>query len=58
MDTQRILQFLKDVAANNNRPWFQSHKDEYDAVRQDFEAGVAQLIGRIADFDDSADEPV
>ena len=53
MDTQRILQFLKDVAANNNRPWFQSHKDEYDAVRQDFEAGVAQLIGRIADFDDS-----
>ena len=53
MDTQRIIQFLKDVAANNNRPWFQSHKDEYDAVRQDFEAGVAQLIGRIADFDDS-----
>lgn len=53
MDTQRILQFLKDVAANNNRPWFQSHKDEYNAVRQDFEAGVAQLIGRIADFDDS-----
>ena len=53
MDTQRILQFLKDVAANNNRPWFQSHKDEYDAVRQDFETGVAQLIGRIADFDDS-----
>ena len=53
MDTQRILQFLKDVAANNNRPWFQEHKDEYDAVRQDFEAGVAQLIGRIADFDNS-----
>ena len=53
MDTQRILQFLRDVAANNNRPWFQEHKGEYDAVRADFEAGVAQLIGRIAAFDAS-----
>ena len=53
MDAKRILQFLRDVAANNNRPWFQSHKDEYEAVRADFESAVAQLIGRIAEFDET-----
>ena len=29
MNVNRILDFLKDVAVNNNRPWFQTHKDEY-----------------------------
>lgn len=53
MDAKRILQFLRDVAANNNRPWFQSHKDEYEAIRTDFESAVAQLIGRIAEFDET-----
>ena len=28
MNASRILDFLKDIAANNNRPWFQAHKDE------------------------------
>lgn len=53
MDAKRILQFLKEITVNNNRQWFQEHKDEYEVVRADFEAGVAKLIGRIADFDDS-----
>lgn len=53
MDTKRILQFLRDVSANNNRPWFQEHKAEYDACRQDFEQGVAEAIARIATFDPS-----
>ncbi len=53
MDTKRILQFLRDVAANNNRPWFQEHKDEYETVRSDFESMVTEMIGRIAHFDDS-----
>ena len=29
MNAKRILQFLRDVSANNNRPWFKAHKDEY-----------------------------
>lgn len=53
MQTQRILSFLRDIAANNNRPWFQQHKQEYDAVRQDFENGIALAIGKITEFDDS-----
>ncbi|MCR4853879.1 MAG: DUF2461 domain-containing protein [Prevotella sp.] len=53
MQAKRIITFLKDVAANNNRPWFQEHKGEYDAVRKDFEEGVQLAIGRIAEFDSS-----
>ena len=51
MDTKRILGFLKQVAANNNRPWFQEHKSEYEAVRADFEQGVQQALERIVTFD-------
>ena len=53
MHSKRIIQFLKDVAANNNRPWFQEHRSEYDAVRQDFEDGITMAIARIAEFDSS-----
>lgn len=52
MDTNIIIKFLKRVAANNNRPWFQEHKAEYDAARAEFERGVGQLIERTMTFDD------
>lgn len=51
MDAKRILSFLRQVMANNNRPWFQEHKAEYDAVRAEFERGIAQTIERIMTFD-------
>ena len=53
MQSQRILGFLKDIAANNNRPWFQQNKKEYEIVRHDFEEGVALAIGKITEFDDT-----
>lgn len=53
MDAKRILQFLRDLMVNNNRPWFQDHKDEYQAVKDDFERGVGQAIARISTFDSS-----
>lgn len=53
MQARRILNYLSDLAANNNRPWFAEHKDEYLAVRADFEDGVAKAINRIARFDQS-----
>lgn len=52
MDAKRILDFLRQVMANNNRPWFMEHKAEYDAVRADFEHGVQQALERIVGFDD------
>lgn len=53
MDAKRIISFLKAVMANNNRPWFQEHKDEYDAVRAEWERGVGQALERIVAFDPS-----
>ena len=51
MDQKRILQFLRQVMANNNREWFQEHKKEYETVRAKFERGVQQAIERIMTFD-------
>ena len=53
MNTRLILSFLRDVAAHNDRTWFQAHREDYMAARADFEEGVVQAIGRIAEFDPS-----
>lgn len=53
MNTLKILTFLKDVMANNNRQWFQAHRAEYDEARAEFEAGAAEAIVRISAFDPS-----
>ena len=53
MDTKRILGFLRDISANNNRQWFAQHKDEYLAAKEDFEAGIALAIPKIATMDPS-----
>lgn len=51
MEQERILNFLQQIKANNNRDWFHEHKGEYDIVRADFEHGVQQAIERISTFD-------
>ena len=53
MNTKIILSFLRDIAANNNREWFQSHKAEYERAKNEFEEGVTRLILKIAEFDPS-----
>lgn len=53
MDSVRILKFLKDVAANNCKPWMDAHRDEYLACRSEFEKGIADAIAAIAQFDTS-----
>lgn len=53
MNSKEILRFLKMLAANNNRTWFSEHKDDYTAVREDFEQGIEQAIARISVFDPS-----
>jgi uncharacterized protein (TIGR02453 family) len=48
-----ILSFLRDVAANNNRPWFQANKARYDEAREAFDDIARRLIAGIAAFDPS-----
>ena len=48
-----ILDFLKDVAAHNDREWFAAHRPQYEEARACFEEMVQELIHRIALFDES-----
>ena len=50
---KEILTFLRDLAANNNRPWFQANRSRYDEVRAHYENIVRSLLVRIAQFDPS-----
>jgi uncharacterized protein (TIGR02453 family) len=49
--TDRIMAFLKAIKENNNRPYFQEHKAEYEAAKKDFEDIVTELIAQIAEKD-------
>lgn len=51
MDIKLIEDFLADIAANNNRPWFQEHKAEYERSRKEFEGGVEAFIKELSTFD-------
>ncbi|HEY0768877.1 MAG TPA: DUF2461 domain-containing protein [Sphingobacteriaceae bacterium] len=46
------FQFLKKLSANNNREWFNTHKQEYENARQNIENFVDALIARMNTHDD------
>lgn len=48
---KKVLDFLTDIRANNNREWFEAHRSEYDAALAEFTAFVEKLIQGIAAFD-------
>lgn len=48
-----IIDFLKQVEANNNREWFGAHKNEYIECKAKFDNFAAKLIEGIRDFDPS-----
>ena len=37
------LKFLKDLSKNNNKPWFDAHRKQYEDAKTDF-AGFVQTI--------------
>lgn len=49
MDT--ILSYLCQLEVNNNKPWFDAHKNEYLEARAHFNAIVEKLLAGIASFD-------
>jgi uncharacterized protein (TIGR02453 family) len=38
------LSFLKSLKKNNNKPWFDEHRDIYEAAKKDFEGLIQQVI--------------
>lgn len=48
---ERIMEFLRQLALNNNREWFNAHKEEYKIVKREFDAFVERLIPMVRQFD-------
>lgn len=48
---EEILEFLKKLAANNNREWFAEHKEEYLNVKARVEAIATDLMARMVAFE-------
>ena len=40
------LKFLRDLKKNNNKPWFDSHRGEYETAKKDFEQFVQVVIDK------------
>lgn len=53
MNIHIIFRFLKELSANNNREWFNEHKDEYKRAQLEFELLLTSIIERISSFDES-----
>ncbi|MCA5006599.1 DUF2461 domain-containing protein [Sphingobacterium bovistauri] len=45
------FKFLKSLEENNNREWFNAHKDEYELARANVEAFIQELINKLSTFD-------
>ena len=45
--------FLEKLAKNNNKTWFDKHRDDYQAAKDDYEAFVSEILAGL-----SATEPV
>lgn len=50
---KQIIDFLRELKQNNNREWFNVHKEEYLIVQTYFNRLVDELIEEIAQFDPS-----
>lgn len=51
MISNTILHFLKELARNNNKVWYQKNKDMYVQAKQEFELVTGLLINEIGKFD-------
>ena len=48
---REILDFLKDLAANNDREWFAENKVRYTSAMDALKETVDRLIGELQTFD-------
>lgn len=48
MTMRDVLDFLKRLAANNDRTWFAAHKDEYERLRAYWFTEIQQVIDALA----------
>lgn len=53
MLTLETLNFLIDLKANNNKPWFDENKKRYTAAKENFHKLVGSVLTELAEFDTS-----
>jgi uncharacterized protein (TIGR02453 family) len=51
MNSELIFKFLKALAKNNDRDWFEKHKGEYLEAKENFEGFVTDLLKEAVKFD-------
>lgn len=49
---QTVLQFLKDLKANNNREWFQENKKRYESIRAEMKLFYEEIMHSLNQHDD------
>ena len=47
----KTLQFLTKLKKNNSREWFNQHRDDYDAAKENFIELVNQILANTSQFD-------
>jgi uncharacterized protein (TIGR02453 family) len=47
----KTLQFLTKLKKNNSREWFNQHRDDYDAAKENFIELVNQILSNSSQFD-------
>lgn len=52
MKMEFILKFLKDLARNNNRDWFEKNKAKYLEAKQGFEEVVGAVLRELVKFEE------
>lgn len=51
---EEIIEFLRRLAAHNEREWFNAHKEEYLRVKDEVESFAEKLISGVAEFEPMA----
>jgi uncharacterized protein (DUF2461 family) len=54
---EKVLEFLRELAANNNREWFEANKEWYNESRNKILFLTEVLINEIRSFDPSIQQP-
>ncbi|HEX7904419.1 MAG TPA: DUF2461 domain-containing protein [Chitinophagaceae bacterium] len=47
------IKFLKDLKKNNNKPWFDAHRNQYEEARNDFAGFIQSVIDKHGNNDPS-----
>lgn len=50
---KEVLDFMRELSANNNKAWFDANRERYTRVRKRFNGFVEELIDGISTFDPS-----